>query len=690
MRYPFAPRSRKFFESIPVEEGLASREVVGQTEGRLLNSLGRGRYEPHISELVEFSSFFAAALVASQDPVLASRFSKKEAERSRGFFIKEEPKSKSWTFAECFGSTLGNFDLDGRASYAVPFEGYLSLVSRYELGRNPKWKLARQELERGIVHVSDNMLNDLFGDCALAAIAEGVRNLRRAPFPKQLLGVKTDVLQYVPSPKPKTNRGYLYVETLLEHPVSDGRHRITWLILAPYCLPPDTLIPGDFRTIDSLSTGGLVIGREGQHQEVLKTFERPYDGSLMIVRASGMLPLMITPEHPVLTLATYPGALRRLGTGRALDVLGAARWKMASLLTPRTSYKKGDYLVIPRIQGSFARTSISLAGFLSKMKKPWLSKIEGFPLTRDTVWMLGLYVAEGSNTDHNRTRDIVFSISAQETDIANRLHGILSALELPYHTMIRGNKMWVVTCSLALGLALDAWCGRGAENKRVPEFLLYHKDKRLLKSFLAGYMKGDGAREQKPHRTKNVRPLIEGVTTSRTLAMQIQLAYARLGNFLSLYAREAKTVKIQGRLTEQKEQFIFVLRDHATRHRHVVSERAILVPVTSLERVPYTGTVHNIETSDNSYVAGNVVVHNCVNVKKLDDGEAIERIRRFVAAAGETSAMRRFIEYNVRRARRNGLLPPTLSTLKKEHPDIYWLLPKEVLAEEAVKGKSSQ
>jgi len=58
-----------------------------------------------------------------------------------------------------------------------------------------------------------------------------------------------------------------------------------------------------------------------------------------------------------------------------------------------------------------------------------------------------------------------------------------------------------------------------------------------------------------------------------------------------------------------------------------------------------------------------------------------------VAAAGETSAMRRFIEYNVRRARRNGLLPPTFSTLKTEHPDVYWLLPKEVLGEESTRRK---
>jgi non-catalytic primase subunit PriX-like protein len=235
LRYPFAPRSRKFFESIPVEEGLASREVIGQTQSRLLSSLGRVKYEAHISELVEFSSFFAAALVASQDTVLASRFSKKEAERAKEYFVKEEPRVKVSTMAECFGTTVQVLDVgEGRASYSLSFEGYLSLVSKYELAKDPKWKLARHDLDRGTIPMSDNMLNDFFGECALGAIAEGVRNLRKAPFPKQLLGVKSDVIQYVPSPRPKTNKGYLYVEDLLAHPVSDGRHRLTWLVLAPY------------------------------------------------------------------------------------------------------------------------------------------------------------------------------------------------------------------------------------------------------------------------------------------------------------------------------------------------------------------------------------------------------------------------------------------------------------------------
>ncbi len=235
LRYPFAPRSRKFFESIPVEDGLSSREVVSQAEGRLLGALGRKKYEPHISELIEFSSFFAAALVAAQEGFLALKFSNKEAERAKEFFAKEGRAAKKIVMAECFGVGLELSEgADGRVQYGMPFESYLSLATKYELTKAPRWKLTRQALVRGTVYFSDNLLNDLFGDCAEGAISEGVRNLRRGVFPKQLLDVRNDVVQYVPVQKPRSGKGYLYVEDLLKHPVADGRHRLVWLVLAPY------------------------------------------------------------------------------------------------------------------------------------------------------------------------------------------------------------------------------------------------------------------------------------------------------------------------------------------------------------------------------------------------------------------------------------------------------------------------
>lgn len=293
LRYPFAPRSRKFFESIPVEEGLASKEVVDQTRNRLLSSLGRTRYDPSMSELVEFASFFAAALVASQDQVLSSRFSKKEGERAKAFFMNEGPINKKTVIAECFGVdlTLVGED-DVRANFSMPFEGYLSLVSRYDLSKNPKWRLARQELDQGTLSIGDNLLNDLFGDCALAAVADGVRNLRRATLPKQLAAVRDEVLRYVPSPRPKSNKRYLYVEDLLAHPVSDGRHRLTWMVLAPYLVNVKNL--DDEAAIEKIRTFVQAAGETS-------AMRRFIEYNVRRARRNGLLPptlAKLKTEHP--------------------------------------------------------------------------------------------------------------------------------------------------------------------------------------------------------------------------------------------------------------------------------------------------------------------------------------------------------------------------------------------------------
>jgi DNA primase large subunit len=204
LRYPFAPQSRKFFETIPVEEGLASREVVGQAESRLLNALGRAKYERHMSELIEFSSFFAAALIASQEGFLASKFSKKEAERAKEFFVREGRREKATVMNECFGVAMELAE-EGRgvAEYTMPFESYLTVATRYELTKVPKWKLVRQALVGGAVFFSDNLLNDLFVECAQGAISEGVKNLRRGVFPRQLQAARANIIQYVPVQRPR-------------------------------------------------------------------------------------------------------------------------------------------------------------------------------------------------------------------------------------------------------------------------------------------------------------------------------------------------------------------------------------------------------------------------------------------------------------------------------------------------------
>lgn len=90
VRYPFTPQSRKFFEKLPIEESFSSAEVLRQAEVRLLNAIGRVGYETHLSELIEFSSFFVAALVASQDTYLGQKFAEREGEHAKKVFHQRE------------------------------------------------------------------------------------------------------------------------------------------------------------------------------------------------------------------------------------------------------------------------------------------------------------------------------------------------------------------------------------------------------------------------------------------------------------------------------------------------------------------------------------------------------------------------------------------------------------------------
>jgi hypothetical protein len=235
VRYPFTPQSKRFFDKLPIEESFSSAEVLRQTENRLLSSIGRVRYEPHMSELIEFSSFFVSALIASQDTYLGQKFAEKEGEQAKKLFIREKPQEKPVILNECFAVKLSLLasPVNGYA-FTLPVEDYLAAVTRFELTKLQRWKLVNQALRGGIVYLTDNGANDLLGDLSEKTVYEGVKNLRRVPFPKQLILTRDGILPYLPPPKAKSTRGYLYVEELLSHPVSDGRHRLTWLVLAPY------------------------------------------------------------------------------------------------------------------------------------------------------------------------------------------------------------------------------------------------------------------------------------------------------------------------------------------------------------------------------------------------------------------------------------------------------------------------
>ncbi len=381
------------------------------------------------------------------------------------------------------------------------------------------------------------------------------------------------------------------------------------------CVPGSEVVLGDNKPISEYAVGDHVVGARGL-QKVTRTYARPYRGELVEIKALGMLPLRVTPNHPLLVV---PGRSRG-----AMITYRARRWQEAGGVRPKVRFQDGDYLVMPRLRGSVTASEVSLVPYILKHRESLKQTgrgaqpnryphAEAFPITEETAWMLGLYVAEGyANPAH---RSVEFALHEDQTAAVRRLRRVARGLGHALGTdPIPGERaMKAKTCSVILCRFLPDVCGRGASQKRIPDFILYHADERVLRAFLDGYMLGDGSIEH----TQAGYEVSSFSTVSKTLALQLQLAFGRLGVFISLRRkRRAQTSIILGRRVRMRETYrgLWCSDGRATRHKrlHPVGDSdAFFLPVKSVAKVPFAGSVHNLETRDHTYLVSNLVTHNC-------------------------------------------------------------------------------
>jgi NADH:ubiquinone oxidoreductase subunit B-like Fe-S oxidoreductase len=379
------------------------------------------------------------------------------------------------------------------------------------------------------------------------------------------------------------------------------------------CVPPDTLILGDNKQISDYGVGDEVTGVSGL-VKVNETFSRRFEGNMIEVKGRGMLPFLATPEHPILTVQ------RRLQSGKGIYD-AAQTWKRAGDLAHapptrkngRYIYPSGEHdcLLIPRIKGTVGLSSLPLAGYSTKRGLNVVSGRGGnppldFPLNKDTAWLLGIYAAEGWST---KNHDVYFSFGHNERYLIQRVVKIARSLGCHPKIKERETTTWVRFSSSILARALRDWCGHLAENKKVPDFVLYHKDDGLLRAFLRGYLEGDGNVSVDPR-----GPVFDrATTTSRVLALQLQLAYARLGFFARVSVGSRGGVsKIMGRTVTTRDSYQLAMMTSERKNSDFhLGPDFIAVPIRRISEVPYSGPVSNLETADNTYLVSNAVVHNC-------------------------------------------------------------------------------
>ena len=382
-----------------------------------------------------------------------------------------------------------------------------------------------------------------------------------------------------------------------------------------WCVPPNTKVMAnpEPKPISDIKVGDRVLAHDGTFCCVRRLFRRPYQGDLISIKTYYFdEPFQLTPNHEVL-------CGRKGETG--------IQWKPAGELTT------DDFVLLPKLREVRDCEHLCISEIVEgctviegKVKWPKAKAVllDRIPVNGDFMRFAGYYVAEGSIGARGHV--LQFSFSKREERFADDVQELVESL-----FGLKGKKLWINSLceirvnSVVLCRFVQALFGKTASAKRLPDWILYLPPEKLVE-WIKGFWRGDGNTDRDSFRFH---------TTSEVLAYQVRLLLTRLGCFSSLSCRKATTIgpsrignrrivarhdcyciKVGGRSLQSLSEIVghrhpYIQKRWCTYQRGRRSRNYLWLPIQLIQRVPYEGDVYNIETEKQSYVLGNMTVHNC-------------------------------------------------------------------------------
>ena len=426
-------------------------------------------------------------------------------------------------------------------------------------------------------------------------------------------------------------------------------------------------ILGGWKNIEEITADDSVLSSDENYHKVSRIFERPYTGKLISILPSiSTNPLLVTPNHPILVLRGKhkrnrknfcgPGPIcdKFIENGDGLAVkkpnvrlLPSGKWWARAQVGGRRNCGRTalgtfdtredavnailNYRKINKNSGHSLEWNE--AGRLNK--KDWLTPIwpkeikdvdyveipqqylkkenssgparngsSGFAVDEEFLWVIGLYIAEGSSG----TRLINFALHKKEVEYQNRVMSFFKKYgfnsKLCSHAGLNGKGLGVCVNVYSSSLAkwFPEWLGKKCDKKHIPyEFMNLPTDK--LWAVVKGVYDGDGSKRNH-----------EIIQTSEILALQIVEALHRIGEQPLTRKQISRNLTPKGNkrkvaycVSWHEEGF-----DHKNRKYRWVYKDKILTQIKKISEIEYSGKVYNLEVEENhSYVANGVLVHNC-------------------------------------------------------------------------------
>jgi hypothetical protein len=354
-----------------------------------------------------------------------------------------------------------------------------------------------------------------------------------------------------------------------------------------------------FIPIEDVIVGDKVIAADGKWHSVEQTFVNHYEGDLIEAYTRvGTEPLRMTGNHPVLAVhcdQEHPKVWDGSCPKRDAD-------KHIFEWTPARELDRRQYLAANPLKDSYDLDYVTIPKHhLGKEQRtgPARQGPQGFELTPEFLWMIGLYIAEGSASENG----IQFALHKDEKSYWTRLQDLF--LTYGFTIQERKDKLdyngrVMRISSRTLAEWFSEWLGRGCENKHIPAELL-NLPLEKLNHLQRGILDGDNCESSQTFHQ-----------TSKMLALQMAEISLRQNGQPSISTNYPKNKKVSYAVQEPCGLTPYPRRGNNKAGFWQIGDRRA-VTIYKLDQLHYSGPVYNLEVEgDHSYVVENIVVHNCV------------------------------------------------------------------------------
>ncbi|MBK3331603.1 DNA polymerase III subunit alpha [Persephonella atlantica] len=435
---------------------------------------------------------------------------------------------------------------------------------------------------------------------------------------------------------------FLIVQDFINHakqngiPVGPGRG----------CLFPEAdvyLADGSTVKIKDIKIGQFVITHKGNILPVVNKFEYDIKEEVISLKV-GSEELILTSDHKVYAVKSErctvnsekqkavickPSCERYCSTKPYLQY--KPEWIQAGQL------KAGDFVVFPRMYSKNEEIVFDILDYVEH--KPYLKyddkyvwyeisgkitkKIPRFiPFDKEFAKLLGYYIAEGWSRLGNRENAVGFGFNKNEIVYAKEVQKLLKTIfEIDSSITLHKtkNSLQVIGYSRIVGEFLSSLAGKGANNKKIDEIIIYKGKDEYVKTLIAYMFRGDG-HDGRSNKTISIKYS----TTSYKLATQLKLLLGRFGYYSSINKRKNRkkwsieySIKLSGKqLLNWNNDFVeFPInvpdQKFFRNDSFFVDEKYIYIKIKSVKKLQYKGKVYDISVPfDTSFVSNGFAVHN--------------------------------------------------------------------------------